>query len=147
MTIGTEPQIDVAPAAHRLHRKGFEHRSGTQNVRERVSSLIALAVRGLAELYQPEDQYFPHTMRGSGQTLENHPASQRRTGPGRAAVPRRGTEHAVGGGPDLYQDPAGDLVFGCGAGCVLLQGGGLADGGSDDHRPGPTGLRDGAVAP
>jgi hypothetical protein len=64
MTIGTEPQIDVAPAAHRLHRKGFEHRSGTQNVRERVSSLIALAVRGLAELYQPEDQYFPHTMRG-----------------------------------------------------------------------------------
>jgi hypothetical protein len=32
--------------------------------RERVSSLIALPVRGLAELYQPEDQYFPHTMRG-----------------------------------------------------------------------------------
>ena len=63
MTVGTEPQIDVAPA-HRLHRGGFEHRSGTQNVRERVSSLVALAVRGLAEMYQPGDEYFPHTMRG-----------------------------------------------------------------------------------
>jgi len=45
------------------------------------------------------------------------------------------------------KNPAGDLVSGCGAGCVLPQGGGLADGGSDDHRPGPSGLGDGAVAP
>jgi hypothetical protein len=60
MTIGTEPQIDVAPAAHRLHRKGFEHRSGTRTCLQSDRAPGA----GLAELYQPEDQYFPHTMRG-----------------------------------------------------------------------------------
>ena len=34
------------------------------NVRDCVSNLMELAVRGLAEMYQPEGQYFPHTMRG-----------------------------------------------------------------------------------
>ena len=64
MTIGTELPVDVVPAAHRLRGEAFEHRPETQNVRDRVSSLMELAVRGLAEMYQPEGQYFPHTMRG-----------------------------------------------------------------------------------
>ena len=64
MTIGTELPVDVVPAAHRLRGEAFEHRPETQNVRDCVSSLMELAVRGLAEMYQSEGQYFPQTMRG-----------------------------------------------------------------------------------
>jgi len=64
MTIGIEPPIDVAPASHRLQRMVFDHGSGDQNMREQVSRLMALAVRALAEMYQPDEQHFPQTMRG-----------------------------------------------------------------------------------
>jgi hypothetical protein len=64
MTIDVEPPSDVAVTSHRVHRIASAHRSGGQNVGEWLSGLTALAVRGLTEMYQSEDQYFPYTMRG-----------------------------------------------------------------------------------
>jgi hypothetical protein len=64
MTIDTEAPSDLELASHRAHRVASGHGSGAQNVGERISSLIRLAVQGLAIMYQPEGEYFPHTMRG-----------------------------------------------------------------------------------
>jgi transposase InsO family protein len=50
-----------------------------------------------------------HCRRSPVQTLENHPARQERhggSGSGRAGFHRRCAEHAVGCGPDLYQNAA-----------------------------------------
>jgi hypothetical protein len=64
MTIDIESPSDVAVASQRVRRVASEQRSEGQNVQERLSSLIELAMQGLAVMYQPEGKYFPHTMRG-----------------------------------------------------------------------------------
>src|SRR5688572_10454994 len=64
MTIDIELPSDVAVASHRVHRVASEQRSEGQNVQERLARLIELAMQGLALMYQPENKYFPHTMRG-----------------------------------------------------------------------------------
>jgi hypothetical protein len=67
MAIDIESPSDVALESHRVRRLALEHRSG-QQLRDRISSLSALAVHGLAEMYQPEGQHFPNTMRGMRST-------------------------------------------------------------------------------
>lgn len=64
MTIDIEEPSDLAVASHRMRRVASGHSSGGQSVQERISSLMTLAARGLAIMYQPEGEYFPHSMRG-----------------------------------------------------------------------------------
>ena len=65
MTIDIEPTSEAAVTSHRLQRVASKHRLPGYDVRERVPHLVTLAVHGLTDMYQPDGQYFPHTMRGA----------------------------------------------------------------------------------
>jgi hypothetical protein len=64
MTIDIEEPSDLSLASHRMRRVASGSKSVGRNAQERISSLMTLAVDGLAIIYQPGDEYFPHTMRG-----------------------------------------------------------------------------------
>ncbi len=64
MSLQVELLSEEKVTFHRVQRMGFERARGEGDLRRQVSNLMAMSVRGLADMYDVGSGRFPHTMRG-----------------------------------------------------------------------------------